>query len=163
MQDPINSLVVFIAMCGSAAIGFFIHSRLPERHRSPDAIALVQLVITLFVTFTAIVLGLLTTSVKAGFDAAYNARGDDAAQLAQLDRCLRDYGPETASIREQLHGYVAAVIASTWPDEPRPLGLTFPDPARMPRIGESPLLSDALSEIGRGVRGLQPADAMHER
>jgi hypothetical protein len=162
VQDPIYAVVVFAAMCGSASLGFFIHSRLSEKHRSPESIALVQLMITLLVTFTAIVLGLLTTSVKAGFDAAYSARGDDAAQLAQLDRCLRDYGPETASIREQLRAYVAAVIASTWPDEPRPLGLTFPDPARMPRIGESPLLSDALSEIGRAVRGLQPTDAFQK-
>jgi hypothetical protein len=161
MQDPINSLIVFIAMCGSATIGFFIHSRLPERHRSPDSIALVQLMITLLVTFTAIVLGLLTTSVKAGFDAAYSARGNDAAQLAQLDRCLRDYGPETAAIREQLRGYVAAVIASTWPDEPRPVDVAFPDPSKMPMIGESPLLSDVLSEVGRGVHQLQPTDAFH--
>jgi hypothetical protein len=159
MQDPINSYVVFATMCVSATIGFFIHSRLPERHRSQESIALVQLMITLLVTFTAIVLGLLTTSVKAGFDAAYTARGDDAAQLAQLDRCLRDYGPETAPIREQLRGYVAAVIASTWPDEPRPTGLKFPDPAKMPTLGESPLLSDVLSEVGRGVRGLMPTSS----
>src|ERR1700733_12413504 len=161
MQDPVNSLVVFIAMCGSATIGFFIHSRLPERHRSPESIALVQLMITLLVTFTAIVLGLLTTSVKAGFDAAYSARGDDAAQLAQLDRCLRDYGPETAPIREQLRGYIAAVIASTWPDEPRPVGVNFPDPSKMPMIGESPLLSDTLSDVGLEVRSLKPADSFH--
>jgi hypothetical protein len=161
MQDPVNSLVVFIAMCGSAAIGFFIHSRLPERHRSPESIALVQLMITLLVTFTAIVLGLLTTSVKAGFDAAYSARGNDAAQLAQLDRCLRDYGPETAPIREQLRGYIAAVIASTWPDEPRPVDVAFPDPSKMPMIGESPLLSDTLSQVGRGIHELQPTDPFH--
>jgi hypothetical protein len=161
MQDPIYALIVFAAMCGSASLGFFIHSRLSEKHRSSESIALVQLMITLLVTFTAIVLGLLTTSVKAGFDNAYTARGDDAAQLAQLDRCLRDYGPETAPIREQLRGYVAAVIASTWPDEPRPVGLKFPDPATMPRIGESPLLSDTLSEVGRDVRGLQPTDSFH--
>jgi hypothetical protein len=163
MQNPINSLIVFIAMCASAAIGFFIHSRLPERHRSPQSIALVQLVITLLVTFTAIVLGLLTTSVKAGFDAAYNARGDDAAQLAQLDRCLRDYGPETAAIREQLRGYVAAVIASTWPHEPRPAGVVFPDPSKMHLTGESPVLSEILSEVGLEIRSLKPADAVHER
>ncbi len=161
MQDPIYALIVFSAMCVSAAIGFFIHSQLSEKHRSPESIALVQLMITLLVTFTAIVLGLLTTSVKAGFDAAYSARGDDAAQLAQLDRCLRDYGPETAPIRRQLQGYVGAVIASTWPDEPRPAGLDFPDPAKMPRTGESPLLSDVLSEVGRGVRRLEPSDAFH--
>jgi hypothetical protein len=162
MQDPVFSLVVFAAMCVSAAIGFFIHSRLSERHRSAESISLVQLMITLLVTFTAIVLGLLTTSVKSGFDTAYSARGDDAAQLAQVDRCLRDYGPETAPLREQLRGYVAAVIASTWPDEPRPVGLAFPDPAKMPRIGESPLLSDILSEVGRGIHRLQPADAFHQ-
>ncbi len=161
MQNPINSLVVFAAMCASAMMGFFIHSRLPERHRSPESIALVQLMITLLVTFTAIVLGLLTTSVKAGFDAAYSARGDDAAQLAQLDRCLRDYGPETTPIREQLRGYVAAVIASTWPDEPRPVGVAIPDPSKMPRIGEAPLLSDILSKVGRSLYGLQPTDAVH--
>jgi hypothetical protein len=161
VQDPVYSIVVFTAMCVSATIGFFIHSRLSEKHRSAESIALVQLMITLLVTFTAIVLGLLTTSVKAGFDAAYSARGDDAAQLAQLDRCLRDYGPETASIREQLRGYVAAVIASTWPDEPRPVGLKFPDPASMPMIGESPLLSDTLSEVGRGVHALDPTDSFH--
>ena len=104
--------------------------------------------ITLLVTFTAIVLGLLTTSVKAGFDTAYSARGDDAAQLAQLDRCLRDYGPETAPIREHLRGYVGAVIASTWPDEPRPEGVAFPDPAKMPRIGESPNFVRCLERGG---------------
>jgi hypothetical protein len=163
MQDPINSLIVFAAMCASAAIGFFVHSRLPETHRSPQSIALVQLMITLLVTFTAIVLGLLTTSVKAGFDAAYSARGEDAAQLAQLDRCLRDYGPETAPIREQLRGYVAAVIASTWPDEPRPVGIAFPDPSKMPLTGESPVLSDILSDVGLRVRSLRPTDAVHER
>jgi hypothetical protein len=161
MQDPTYSVIVFAAMCASAALGFFMHAHLPERHRSPDSIALVQLMITLLVTFTAIVLGLLTSSVKAGFDAAYSARGDDAAQLAQLDRCLRDYGPETEPMRAQLRGYVAAVIASTWPDEPRPVGLDFPDPAKMPKLGESPLLSDVLSEVGRGVRGLQPTDGFH--
>ena len=163
MQDPISSVIVFVVMCASAAFGFFIHSRLPETHRSPQSIALVQLMITLLVTFAAIVLGLLTTSVKAGFDAAYNARGEDAAQLAQLDRCLRDYGPETAPMREQLRGYVAAVIASTWPNEPRPAGVDLPDVSKMPLTGESPVLSDILSDVGLALRSLRPADAVHER
>ena len=163
MQSPISSVIVFAVMCASAAFGFFIHSRLPETHRTPQSIALVQLMITLLVTFAAIVLGLLTTSVKAGFDAAYNARGEDAAQLAQLDRCLRDYGPQTAPMREQLRTYVAAVIASTWPNEPRPKGVDLPDVSKMPLTGESPLLSDILSDVGLALRSLKPADAVHER
>ena len=53
------------------------------------------------------------------------------------------------------------MIASTWPDEPAPVSLKFPDPAEMPGMEESPLLSDVLSEVGRGVRGLEPTDAFH--
>jgi hypothetical protein len=161
LQDPINSAILFVILCVSSAVGFFIHPRLPERHRSQQSIALVQLAITLLVTFTAIVLGLLTTSVKAGFDDAYNARGDDAAQLAQLDRCLRDYGPETEPIRAQLRSYVAAVIASTWPDEPRPVGVSYPDPSKMPLTGEVPVLSDLLNQVGFEIRSLTPADEAH--
>src|SRR5271163_2742295 len=148
-------------MCASATIGFLIHSRLPERHRSPESIALVQLVISLLVTFTAIVLGLLTTSVKAGFDTAYNARGDDAAQLAQMDRCLSDYGPETAPIRAKLRSYVAAVIASTWPDEPRPAGVTYPDTSNMPLTGEVNVLGNIMNDVGLETRSLQPKDNLH--
>ena len=36
VQDPIYSLIVFAAMCGSASLGFFIHSRLSEKHRTPE-------------------------------------------------------------------------------------------------------------------------------
>ncbi len=162
MQNPINSVILFAILCASAIIGFFIHFRLPERHRSAQSIALVQLAISLLVTFTAIVLGLLTTSVKAGFDAAYNARGEDAAQLAQMDRCLRDYGPETAPIRTQLRSYAAAVIASTWPDELPPKGVTYPNTAEMPLTGEVPVLSDLMNDIGLQTRSLQPKDSPHQ-
>jgi multisubunit Na+/H+ antiporter MnhC subunit len=157
MQDLANSVVVFLILCASAALGFFIHPRLPEHHRSRESMAIVQLVMTLLVNFTAIVLGLLTTSVKSGFDAAYQARGEDAAQIVQLDRCLRDYGPETAHIREQLRGYVAAVLASTWPDEPPPAGVIYPDPSKMPLTGEAQTLSIVLGDVGREIRSLQPS------
>ena len=76
MQDPINSVILFAILCASSVLGFFVHPRLPERHRTAQSIALVQLAISLLVTFTAIVLGLLTTSVKEGYDTAYNARGE---------------------------------------------------------------------------------------
>ena len=162
MQDPINSVFLFAILCASSGVGFFVHPRLPERHRSAQSIALVQLAISLLVTFTAIVLGLLTTSVKEGFDAAYNARGDYSAQLAQMDRCLRDYGPETASIRAQLRSYGAAVIASTWPDEPPPAGVTYPNTSDMPLTGEVPVLSNIMNDIGLETRSLQPKDNLHQ-
>ncbi len=53
------------------------------------------------------------------------------------------------------------MIASTWPDEPRPVGVAYPDPSRMPLVGESPILSDVLSDVGNNIRRLQPTDAFH--
>ena len=161
LQDPINSVILFAILCASAGLGFFIHPRLPERHRSQQSITLVQLAITLLVTFTAIVLGLLTTSVKAGFDSAYSARGDYAGKLAALDRCLHDYGAETSHIRDDLRGYVAAVIASTWPDEPPPKGVAYPDTSKIALTAEDPALGNLMNDVGLRTMALEPQDQFH--
>jgi hypothetical protein len=162
MQSPLNAVGVFLILSASAGLGFFIHTRLPEHHRSPGSLALVQLVVMLLVNFTAIVLGLLTTSVKTGFDAAYQARGADAAQIAQLDPSRAYYGPQAAPIRAQLRDYVAGVIVSTWPDEPLPVGVKYPDPASLPRFGESSVLSDILNDVGMQIRSLQPSNPVQK-
>jgi hypothetical protein len=161
MHALIAPLFLFVLLCASAGGGFFVNARLPEKHRSRDSIELVQLAITLLVTFTAIVLGLLTTSVKSGFEAAYAARGAYAGQLAELDRCLRDYGDETQAARDKLHSYVAAVIASTWPWEPPPTGVDYPDVSRMRTTGEDPILAGLMNDVGVEIRSLQPADTLH--
>ena len=156
-----SPLLLLLLLCGSAGAGFFVNSRLPEAHRSRDSMELVQLGMGLLVTFTAIVLGLLTTSVKSGFEAAYQARGTYAGQLAQLDRCLRDYGADMQPEREELRAYVAAVIASTWPDEPPPTGVDYPDTEHMQRTGENVVLAGLMNDVGLAVRSLQPTDDLH--
>jgi hypothetical protein len=163
MPDLRSIALLLFLLCASAGVGYAVKTRLPERHRSRDSIELTQLGVTLLATFAAIVLGLLTTSVKAGFDAAYAARGTYAAQLAQMDQCLRDYGPETAPIREQLQSYVAAVIASTWPDEKPPADVRYPNTSEMPLTGESSVLGAIINSVGKEVLDLQPADAQHQR
>ena len=163
MEQGVWSTIALVALlCGAAGVGVFVNTHLPEHHRSRDAIEMVTLAITLLVTFVAIVLGLLTTSVKTGYDLAYGARGSYAGQLAQLDRCLRDYGPETAKMRGQLRAYVAAVIASTWPGEPAPDGVVYPDVKHMPRTGEDTTLADLINDVGLKIDGLQPEDALHQ-
>ena len=154
-------LLMFFVLCASAAVGFIVNGRLHERHRTPDSIDLVHLAIALLVTFTSIVLGLLTSSVKSGFENAYQLGGIYAGELAQLDRCLRDYGPETAATRTQLRSYVAAAIASTWPDEAAPQGVAYPNTPDMRGIGEDLTLGDLLDDVGLAVRRLEPTDAFH--
>ena len=156
-----SGLVLLVLLALSSWAGFFAHSRLPKRHWTPESMELVQLANTLLVTFAAIVLGLLTTSVKSGFDQAYAARGDYAGQLAQLDRCLRDYGREAAPIRGELRSYVAAVIASTWPDEPPPKDVSYPDTTKMAPTGENIALAELMNRIGLETRSLDPKDQLH--
>jgi hypothetical protein len=163
MLDLGSTALLLVLLLGAAGAGYFVRSRLPEKHRSQESLILVQLTINLLVTFTAIVLGLLTTSVKAGFDAAYNARGTYAAEIAQLDEYLREYGPETDKIREQLREYVAAVIASTWPNEKPPAGVQYPDVSDMPLVGESHVLGDIINAVGREINLLEPKDPLHQR
>jgi hypothetical protein len=154
-------LLVFCLLLVATGVGFYANAKLPERHRTTESVELIHLAITLQVTFTAIVLGLLTSSVKLGFENAYQARGLYAGQLAQLDRCLRDFGPETAPIQARLRSYVGAVIASTWPGEKPPKGVDYPDVDHMARTGENPALADMMNEIGLAVRGLDPSDHYH--
>jgi hypothetical protein len=155
------SLLVFLLLVWATGVGFYVNRKLPERHRSRETVEVLHLAISLQVTFTAVALGLLVTSVKTGFEIAYQARATYAGQLAQLDRCLRDYGPQTAPTREHLRAYVAAIIASTWPAEPPPTGVSYPDVTHMSLTGEDSTLADLFDGVGLAVRGLTPDDPLH--
>src|SRR6202012_1955727 len=102
------------------------------------------------------------SSMKTSFDKAFRDRSVDAAELAQLDQCLRNYGPETDRARAMLQAYTAAVIASPWPDEPKPAGLTYPDTSGMARRGENVTLGALMNGAGLAIDTLTPADALHQ-
>lgn len=152
------SLAVFIVLCASAALGRYVRPRLPETHRARETMETMELMIVMLVTFAALVLGLLTASVKNSFDQAIYERRDYALQLTQMDQCLRNLGPAGDESRMLLRQYTAAVIASTWPHEPHPTGVEFPDTTGMPITGPSPVLRGMLNRIDLLLRGTQTAD-----
>lgn len=102
--------------------GLLLRNSLPERHRDRDTANFIQLVVGAMVTFLAIVLGLLTASAKAHFDDVGASYRHFATELVLVDQDLREMGAETTAIRAELRGYLAAVIFSTWPEEPAPSG-----------------------------------------
>jgi hypothetical protein len=154
---------LFFVLCGAAALGSYVKAKLPERHRSAETMALVQVTISLLVTFTSIVLGLLTGAVATQFQQASRNDGVFAGQLVQVDQCLRDYGPETAHMRQQFREYVAAVLVSTWPDEPPPKDISLPDTSKDPILGEGVSLTALLNAIRAELRQLSPKNAVQER
>ena len=158
-----SALAVFALLSISAVAGFRVRRVIPEAHRSAEAADLIRLAVGMLVTFAALVLGLLTTSVKTAFDSAERNRSQFAAQLTQLDGCLRDYGAEADPIRRRLLDYTAGVVASTWPAEPLPAGVNRPDTAGMPTSGESEALGRILDQVDLGIRRLQAPDPFHAR
>jgi hypothetical protein len=158
-----SALLVFVLLCVSAGVGIYVRPRLPEHHRARESIELMQLVIGMLVTFAALVLGLLTASVKNSYDAASHARHEYALQLTQLDRCLRDYGPTADPARAGLRSYTAAVIASTWPSEPLPAGVSYPNTADMPRVGASPVLAELMNQVGIEINNLDTSNVNQAR
>jgi len=163
MHEALLAAVVFLLLLLSAAAGMFVKAGLSERHQSRETLELVSLAITMLVTFAALVISLLIYSVKSSFDQANTDMAALAAQIVQTDQCLRNYGPETTDTRALLRDYIAEVIASTWPFEPRPPGMGHLVALRpiSPGAMESVALGDVINEIGLGIRHLAPVDAYH--
>lgn len=163
MSDALNAFVVLVLLMLCAAIGMFVKAHLAERHQSRETVELVSLVVTMLVTFAALVMGLLTYAVKNGFDRDNDDMAAVAAQIVQLDQSLRNYGPEAMTARLALRRYTESVIASTWPNEPPPRLETHPVLARPIRPGgmESRMLGVVLNEIGLAIHRLVPKDALH--
>ena len=117
-------------------------------------------------TFAALVLGLLTTSVKASFDNVSNHFRGYAIDIIDLGRMLHEYGPEAEPASVLLRRYTAIAIATTWTGEPPPPGVEVP--AGLPHPGpdgdlESRPLGVLLDLIERLIRHLEGGDAMHQR
>jgi hypothetical protein len=163
MDEAYAAGVLLIVLLVSAAVGMVVRRLLPERHQSRESIEIVQLVITLLITFAALVMGLLVVSVKTSFDAANKDMATLAARIVQADQVLREYGPETNVARGLLRGYTASVIASTWPDEPLPAGDYYQKSAPPIVAGgmENRDLGDVLTRIGSMLRQLNPSDEYH--
>lgn len=163
MREDGSVLVVFLLLCASAALGIYVRPHLPERHRTRETTELMQITIGLLVTFAALVLGLLTASVKQRYDDAAQDRQQYALNLTLLDQCLRDYGPDAMAARANIRSYTAAVIASTWPSERPPTDVQYPNAKGMPRVGASPVLAGLMNQIGLEITRLTPADAPHAK
>lgn len=166
MTELENAALVMAVLLCSSALGLLVRPLLSERHRSHETAEVMQLVVTMLVTFAALVLGLLITSAKASFDTTNNDVRGYATELIQLDRLLEEYGPDAEPVRQALRSYTAATIASTWTEESPPPGDYYP--RRLPATStdfefESSTLGEMLAHAELRIRRLVPADALHQR
>src|SRR5579871_235741 len=138
-------LGVLGALLCASAFGVNLQRKLAEQHKSKETGDHVRLIISILVTFTAVVLGLLISSVKSTYDQFDSRLSTFASDITELDVRLREYGEEAAPIREKLRTYLAAAIADTWRNEPPPSGV-YPKFAETPGL-EQRQLGDMLIAV----------------
>ena len=156
--------LLFLTLLCSAIVGWAVQRKLNERHVARDTVESIRLMMGMLLTFSALVLGLLTSSAKQRFDGYTNDLSAYGADLIELDHRLRIYGPDASDIRKQLRAYTAAAIADTWPGEPLPAG----DYPRLKaeagvRNVEAPALGDMLADVDEAIEKLAPADTFHQQ
>src|SRR5215475_6829016 len=122
------AIILFVFLVGAALLGRRVHLYLPEAHLSTDSRDSVKLAMGLVATMTALVLGLLVSSAKEGYDTKRNEVIQMAAKVAFLDRVLAVYGPEAAEARTRFHQAVEEVVTAMWPREASGSARLAPDP-----------------------------------
>ncbi len=162
--DAAYTALMFLTLTVSAAVGWWAQHRLHERYVSRDAIESIRLLMGMLLTFSALVLGLLTSNAKQRFDGYNNDLSAFGVSLVELDHRLRTYGPDAQHIRALLRTYTAAAIADTWPGETPPSG-------RYPRFNhglghesvEGTELGRILADVDTEIERLAPPDDYHRQ
>jgi len=157
--DIACTALLFLILLASAEIGWVAQRKLHERHVSRDAVESIRLLMGMLLTFSALVLGLLTSNAKQRFDGYNNDLSAFGVSLVELDHRLRTYGPDAQHIRALLRSYTAAAIADAWPEEAQPAG-RYPrfDQASGHDSVEGTELGRMLADVDTQIERLAPLD-----
>jgi hypothetical protein len=114
----LNSVMIAIVACActfiASLVASYISSRLPHHHMQGDSKELIQLVMGLIATITALVLGLQISSAHSAYAAQEAELEQLSVHLYQVDRILGHFGPEATDARDLLRRIVTADIDRTW-------------------------------------------------
>jgi len=141
--NPIKfAAVAFVCILGSAIGGALLRARLPEHHVSGDSKDVIKLSIALVATMSALVLALLFASTRTSFERTSGLVSRLTADITELDRVLKHYGPEAQPVRDALRAEIQPVrdalraeiqpmIDSIWRDDSTARGAK-PNEAKSP-------------------------------
>ncbi|MDO8974563.1 hypothetical protein [Reyranella sp.] len=117
-MSPIQfAALAFACIIASAAAGALLRPRLPEHHVSGDSKDVIKLSIALVATMSALVLALLFASTRTTFERTSGLVSRLTAEITELDRVLKHYGPEADPVRAALRAEIQPMIDSIWREE----------------------------------------------
>lgn len=115
MHSALFSLAILACLLAAVYVGRFVGCRLPPHHLSTDSKDSIRLAMGLVATMAALLLGLLVSSAKGGYDTQRNEVIEIAAKIILLDRMLALYGPDAAEVRTRLHTSTEEAVRRLWP------------------------------------------------
>ena len=117
-MSPIQfAAIAFACIVASAVGGALLRPRLPEHHVTGESKDVIKLSIALVATMSALVLALLFASTRTSFERSSGLVSRLTADIAELDRVLKHYGPEADPVRAALRGEIQPMIDSIWREE----------------------------------------------
>jgi hypothetical protein len=150
MNAIVTALVVFAVLMGASLLGSSLGRRLPATQVTGATWSSVSLGLGFISTMAAIVLGLLVASAKGSYDTKHDEVQSAAAKFILLDRTLRQYGPETQSVRALLRDRVKSLTSMRWVKEQQASSDARTEPA--------PPATYGYEQIWLAVRTLSPAN-----
>jgi CHASE3 domain sensor protein len=161
--SPIGVAFLFlVVMMACFWAGLTMQRYLRDHHRSRETIDSIRVIITLLVTFAALVLGLLISSTQSRFSSLETGLRALSIDIVELDRRLREYGTTVDPIRADMILYTKAAIADTWPREPRPPGDYPVNPTALaPGSAETTSLSVVLNRVDLALQAMVPEGPLH--
>lgn len=146
-----NALAISLVICGvliaGCLTGVLLRRHLPEAHLDTSTRDVVRLGCALVATMSGMVLGMLTSSAKANYDAQRDEIRALASQAALLDWLLTKYGSETATARVQLREALAVMVKHIWSEGA--IGAAHLGPMQTSPEGET---------VYESIRALAPGD-----
>jgi len=117
-------IIVMGCSFGSALLGMFVHSKLPDSHLDAESRDIVKLVMGLIATMSALVLSLLIASANTAHELQNSELKAASANIVLLDRSLELYGPDAKAARDRLRNLVRQMHDRIWsPTGARPEAL----------------------------------------
>jgi hypothetical protein len=112
-------MATIVAAClfGAVALGIRLRRVLPEQHFNVQTRRAVNLAMGLVGTMSAVLLGLLLSSAKSGYDAERKQVIQMAAKVAFLNQVLGLYGPEATESRTKLRAAIEEAVRRIWPKD----------------------------------------------
>lgn len=131
-MSPIQfASIAFVCIMASAIGGVVLRTRLPEHHVSGDSKDVIKLSIALVATMSALVLALLFASTRTSFERTSALVSRLTADITELDRVLKHYGPEAQPVRNALRAEIQPMIDSIWREQAIARGVKL-DEAKSP-------------------------------